>query len=360
MNDATFAASAAAPAILLVEPQMGENIGAASRVMANFGLSDLRLINPRGPWPNPKAQAMAAGATAALDGARLHPDAASATADLTLILATTGAPRDQVREVIGPAEAVQRMRAEIARGGRPGVLFGPERTGLTTDWIHLSHAIVTYPVDAAFTSLNLAQAVAVMAYAWRADADDAALARWQAAGAPTPADQAMFDRLTGHLFDELEVSNFFWPEDKAVSLRRTLAGALQRARLGANEIHALHGAIKALVGGPRRRTVLAREAAALERARAAARAAAAGDVAAFAALLAPGALLMRNGKPCDGEALLSGWRGAGDLSFGAGQPHETGAAIAIAAANGRRAAWFVMYADGLIAKLDEIAPSTDS
>ena len=268
---------------------MGENIGAGSRVMANFGLSDLRLINPRGPWPNPKAQAMAAGATTALDAARLHADAASATADLTLILATTGAPRDQVREVIGPAEAVRRMRDEIARGGRPGVLFGPERTGLTTEWIHLSHAIVTYPVDAAFTSLNLAQAVAVLAYAWRADADDAALSRWQAAGAPAPATRATFDRLTEHLFAELEVSNFFWPEDKAVSLRRTHGGALQRARLGANEVHALHGAIKALVGGPRRRTVVARETAARERAEAAAQAAAAGAEAAFAALLAPGA-----------------------------------------------------------------------
>jgi tRNA/rRNA methyltransferase len=359
MNDATFAASLPAPAIILVEPQMGENIGAASRVMANFGLSDLRLINPRGPWPNPKAQAMAAGATTALDAARLHGDAASTTADLTLILATTGAPRDQVREVIGPAEAVRRMRDEIARGGRPGVLFGPERTGLTTEWIHLSHAIVTYPVDAAFTSLNLAQAVAVLAYAWRADADDAALSRWQAAGAPAPATRATFDRLTEHLFAELEVSNFFWPEDKAVSLRRTLAGALQRARLGENEIHALHGAIKALVGGPRRRTVAAREAASLERARAVVEAARSGDAARFTSLLSADASLTRNGAPCTPDEFMAPWAGRAAPGLGPVRAHEAGVAVTLERGTGERAIWFVTYTNDLVAQLDEIAPSTD-
>lgn len=357
MNDTTFAASSAAPAIILVEPQMGENIGAASRVMANFGFADLRLVNPRGTWPNPKAQAMAAGATVALDAARLCAGAAEATGDLTLIFATTGAPRDQVREVIGPAEAVRRMQAEIAAGGRPGVLFGPERTGLTTEWIHLSDAIVTYPVDEAFTSLNLAQAVAVLAYAWRAEADSAALARWQAAGAPAPADRTTFDRLTEYLFAELDASNFFWPTDKAVSLRRTLAGALQRARLGANEIHALHGAIKALVNGPRRRTMMSREADALARAQAAATALGAADLEAFWRHVAPDASLTLNDRACAPGDLVP----AGDaaLSFGPVRPHEAGAALTIHRRGGPSIVWFTAYTDGWISRIDAVAALTD-
>src|ERR1700730_10706715 len=152
------------PVVILVEPQLGENIGAAARAMANFGLSRLRLVRPRQPWPNDKARVMATGAGRILDGAVLFESLEGAMADCTFVLATTARAHDQAKPVVGPAEAAALMAPRVAAGEIVALLFGRERNGLENDEVALADCIVTLPVNAAFASLNLAQAVLVIAY----------------------------------------------------------------------------------------------------------------------------------------------------------------------------------------------------
>ena len=157
----------AEPAFVLVRPQMGENIGAAARAMANFGLSRMRVVGPRDGWPNPRAVAMASGAGRLLDTAMLSDDLAGAIGDCHLVLATTARPRGLVKDVLTPESAMTLARERIAGGERVAVLFGPERAGLENEDIAQANAIVSVPVDPAFPSLNLAQCVLLMAYEWR-------------------------------------------------------------------------------------------------------------------------------------------------------------------------------------------------
>ncbi len=249
------------PAILLARPQLGENIGAAARAMANFGLTDLRIVAPRDGWPSPKAQAMAAGALGdhAADGtprpgpvtARVFDDLPAAIADLRYMLAATARPRELEKPVFGPQEAVAGLRARRAAGAGVGVLFGPEASGLTNDEVGAADAIVTYPVNPAFASLNLAQAVGVFAHIWRASAagDDAA-PPFDHESLPAP--KADFDGLMAQLEQALETARYFHPADKQPLMMRHMRAALTRAGLTEQEVRTLRGAIKALERGPRR------------------------------------------------------------------------------------------------------------
>ncbi len=232
------------PAVILDRPQLAENIGAVARVMANFGLSDLRLVSPRDGWPQDRAWASASGADWPLRDARVFSSVAEAVADLSLVYATTARPRETQMPVIEPRVAASEL---VGQGLASGLLFGGERAGLETSDIALCNAIVTIPIDPRFHSLNLAQAVALNAYEW-----------WLAAGGTTPAkfrpidppaDQTMTQGLYEQLESELDASGFFHPPEKRPSVVRNLRVALGRARFTEQEVRTLRGVITALVKG---------------------------------------------------------------------------------------------------------------
>lgn len=245
------------PAIVLARPQLGENIGAAARVMANFGLQDLRVAAPRDGWPSPKAQAMAAGALGdhAPDGtprpgpvtARVFDDVRAALGDVRFVVAATARPRELETPVMAPQEAVAALRARCKDGAACAVLFGPEASGLSNDEVVQADAIVTYPVDRAFPSLNLAQAVGVFAFAYRSHAGG----ETPFEHAPIAAPKADFDRFIDHLESALEAAHYFHPPDKQPLMMRHMRAALARAGLTEQEVRTLRGALKALERGPR-------------------------------------------------------------------------------------------------------------
>jgi len=236
-----------APAVILKEPQLAENIGAAARAMANFGLSDLRLVAPRDGWPQARAWASASGADWPLDQARVFESLEEAISDLRLTLAATARPRETELAVLTPREAASALCEGAARGWAVGLLFGGERAGLETADIALCQGIVTVPIDPKFRSLNLAQAVAVCAYEWRV---------LEAAGPPEdfperapPADQAAMAGLYGQLEAELDAAGFFHPPEKRASMVRNLRVALSRARMTDQEVRTFRGVVTALSKG---------------------------------------------------------------------------------------------------------------
>ncbi len=240
-----------APAIILVRPQLGHNIGMAARAMANFALADLRLVLPRDGWPNPDAGPPAAGADWILEAARMHGTIAEAAADCSRLLATTARPRDSRLPVHTPAEAAEAIRAAAERGLRTAVLFGPERSGLTADDLAACHGIVTCPVNPAFGSLNLAQAVLILGYEWfrargAAGAADGAGGPERATAGDEPASVGEVAGLIAHLDRALEAAGYFHPPARAPAMRRTLAGILARARLSAQDVRTLRGMVAAL------------------------------------------------------------------------------------------------------------------
>ncbi len=247
------AISTSEPAIILVEPQLGENIGAAARAMANFGLSDLRLVNPREGWPNDKARAAASRADHVIDRARVFASLEEAIAGLGFVFATTARAREVAKMVVGPHEAVRRCRGLIAAGAGVGVLFGRERTGLTNDEVALADEILTMPVEIEFSSLNVAQAVLIVAYEWRLSglADEAAALPFEGSLA-SPADKAVLIRLFEHLEAALDEAGFFRPPEKKPHMVLALRAMLQRARLTDQEVRTLRGAIAALERRPTR------------------------------------------------------------------------------------------------------------
>jgi len=236
-----------APCVILNEPQLAENIGAVARVMANFGLSDLRLVRPRDGWPQTRAWASASGADWPLDGARVCGSLAEAVADLRLVLATTARPRETELEVLTPRQAAASL-AEAAQQGWPcGLVFGGERAGLTGDDIVLAHGVVTVPIDPKFRSLNLAQAVAVCAYEWRVLEEAGPPAAF---GARTPpAEHAALVGLFEHLETELEAAGFFHPPEKRPAMIRNLRAALSRAMMTDQEVRTFRGVVTALAKG---------------------------------------------------------------------------------------------------------------
>lgn len=233
-----------APVFVLIEPQMGENIGAAARAMLNFGLSGLRLVAPRDGWPNPAASAMASGAAIVIDGATVFDSAAAAVADCQYVLATTARPREMLLPVLTPAEAAAAMKARIGAGERCAVLFGGERAGLANEDVARADAIVSAPVNPAFASLNLAQAALIVAYEW-AKADGRQGFAGDLETAP-PAPREDFERLIEHLFGALGETGYFFPPEKRPVMERNLRIALTRAGLTEAEVRTFRGVVKAL------------------------------------------------------------------------------------------------------------------
>jgi tRNA/rRNA methyltransferase len=240
-------ASPAAPVIILNAPQLGENIGAAARIMANFGLSDLRLVNPRHGWPQERAWAAASGADWPLNAAQVFDRVEDAIADLQVVHATTARPRELQLPVLTPRQAIGELAAAGAAGQRTGLLFGGERAGLETADIALCQAVVTLPVDARFRSLNLAQTVAIVAYEWRMTQAERPPAAFRP-GAP-PADGAAMLGLYEHLEGELEAAGFFHPPEKKPSMVQNLRSALGRAGFTDQEVRTFRGVVTALSKG---------------------------------------------------------------------------------------------------------------
>src|SRR5215213_3804410 len=201
------------PIVVLVEPQLGDNIGAVARAMANFGLSQLRLVKPRDGWPNPRAWVAASGADRVLDQAGLYDSVEAAIADCTYVLATTARAHDQAKPVVGPGEAAQLVAPRVAGGEAVGLLFGRERYGLENTEVALADGIVTLPVNPAFASLNLAQAVVIVAYEWFKLSTSGALPF----GMPEKSEPASKEQVINFfkaLEHELEKAEFFRPPDK--------------------------------------------------------------------------------------------------------------------------------------------------
>lgn len=238
------------PAIILVEPQLAENIGMTARAMANFGLSELRLVAPRDGWPKKGARSAASGATHVLDRARLFATVGDAVADLQFVLATTARERGQMKRVLAPEAAVRDVRGRIAAGEKVGILFGRERVGLENDEIALADAVVTFPVDPAFASVNLSQAVLLVAYEWSRAASGPL--PFGAGQRSPPATRDMVLALFEHLEAELDAVAFYPPDKRAVMTRNARDMIL---RMGPSEqdVRTLHGIVRALVEGRRLR-----------------------------------------------------------------------------------------------------------
>src|SRR3954453_10612535 len=241
-------AELAGPVVILVEPQLGENIGMAARAMGNFGLWRLRIVKPRDGWPNVSAQRAAAGADHILDRVELFDTVEAAVADCTLLLATTARAHDQAKPVIGPRQAAQEIQREIAAQGEVGLLFGRERAGLLNEEVALSDRIVTFPVNPAFAWLNLAQAVLLMGYEWftfaNADALPFAMPE-RSERASQHQMQAFFDNLVR----ELDKVEFLRPPEKRDTMLVNLRNIFSRMEPTRQDMHTLHGVVMAIAEG---------------------------------------------------------------------------------------------------------------
>ena len=241
----------AAPAIILSAPQLGENIGAAARAMANFGLADLRLVTPRDGWPNERATAMAAGAGGVVESARVFATVREAVGELNYVVATTARDRGIASEVLTPAEGARRLRLAAAEGHATAILFGNERAGLDNDEISLCDAVITMPT-ADFASLNLGQAVLLCCYEWFKAGDATPAARIEhGALHRRPTREELFG-LFEHLECELTESGFLYPPDKREHMIRAIRATLHRAKLTYQETQTLRGMIVALSRGKHR------------------------------------------------------------------------------------------------------------
>jgi tRNA/rRNA methyltransferase len=232
-----------APAIVLVRPQLGENIGKAARAMLNFGLTEMRLVAPRDGWPNPAAGPAAAGADRVLEEARVFATTAEAVADCAHVYATTVRKRGVTKPVLTPEQAAGEISG---RAGRNAFLFGPERSGLETDDVALARAVVTVPVNPDFGSLNLAQAVILVAYEW---SRSRALSQPTAEDLLPPAPQEELEGLIAHLEQLLEPRGYFFPQSRAVATRRTLRTMLTKPGWNHLEVRTMRGVLSALERG---------------------------------------------------------------------------------------------------------------
>ena len=228
------------PVIVLVRPQLGENIGKAARAMLNFGLAEMRLVAPRDGWPNPAAGPAASGADIVLHDAKVFDSVADAVADCTHVYATTVRKRGLVKPVVTPEVAARTIHAEP---GRSAILFGPERSGLETDDVAIARTILTVPINPEFGSLNLAQAVFLVAYEW---SKHVALESPPLVELDPVAPQAELDGLVGHLEAMLEGAGYFFPPDRVPSAKRTLRSVLTKPGWNSNEIRTLRGVLSTL------------------------------------------------------------------------------------------------------------------
>ena len=235
------------PCIILDKPQLAQNIGAVARAMANFGLADLRLVNPRDGWPQERAWASASGAEWPLNAARVYDSVEAAIADLHLVYATTARPRELQLPILTPREASLELVREFGEGRATGLLFGGERAGLETQDIALCQAVVTLPIDPRFRSLNLAQAVIILAYEWRMTQETGAPKIFR--DAPPPAEAAAMLGLYEHFERELDEAGFFHPPDKRPSMVQNLRSALAKSRMSEQEVRTFRGVVTALSRG---------------------------------------------------------------------------------------------------------------
>ena len=235
----------AGPAIILCEPQLGENIGTTARAMANFGLWDLRIVNPRDGWPNDRAVAAASRADHVIERVRVFDTVEAAVADLSLVHATTARRRDMQKEVLGPENSAQRLAAHIAAGKGAGLLFGREKWGLNNEEVALAESIVTLPVEPAFASLNIAQAVLLMSYEWRRQSElGGELPFSGGLDEPAPRDELL--GLFGQLESTLDRTGFFKTDDKRPTMVNNLRAVFTRARMTSQEIRTLRGVISSI------------------------------------------------------------------------------------------------------------------
>lgn len=244
------------PAIILHAPQLGENIGAAARVMLNFGLTDLRLVRPRDGWPSEAADAMAAGALQQGAQVSVFETLEAAMSDVTYAVATTARPRGMEKPVFGAAEAVDALKA---RDGQVAVVFGGEKSGLPNEAVALCEAILTYPVNPAFSSLNLAQAVGVFCHQWGVSAGLGGKFAGKAEGVGEPASREDLVAMFEHFEAELERAGYFYPPEKTPVMVTNLRNALVRAQWTQQEVRTFRGAIKALSLGRGRARVVREE-----------------------------------------------------------------------------------------------------
>src|SRR3984885_10821206 len=240
------------PIVILVEPQLGENIGMAARAMGNFGLTRLRIVNPRDGWPNVHARRAASGADHILDQVQLFDTVEQAVADCTLLFATTARAHDQAKPVVAPEAAAREMAsqiaAQVAGGGKVGILFGRERYGLQNEEVALANRIITFPVNPGFASLNLAQAVLLIGYEWF---------KLQTAGAlpfamperSEPASQHQMQAFFDNLVRELDRVEFLRPAEKRETMLVNLRNIFTRMEPTKQDMHTLHGVVMAIAEG---------------------------------------------------------------------------------------------------------------
>jgi tRNA/rRNA methyltransferase len=245
-----------APAIILVEPQLIENIGMTARAMMNTGLRDLRLINPRDPWPldeihQKRMDAASSGADEILHNARIFETLDEAIKDLNYVYATTARSHDMVQRILTPKTAAPDMAGRAKRGENVGVMFGRERTGLVNDDIVLANAIITIPLNPEHTSLNLAQCVLLVGYEWY-QAHDNTPGNVLQTGHSLPASREDYMNFFRRLEEALEGAGFFPTEEMKPSMIHNLHNSLQRAEMTEQEIRTWHGVLTALVKGPRK------------------------------------------------------------------------------------------------------------
>jgi tRNA/rRNA methyltransferase len=257
------AAATVQPAIVLVRPQLGENIGFAARAMANFGLTDLRLVAPRDGWPNDKAHAAAAGAAFLIDQAKIYASVEDAIGELNFVLAATARPREMVKTVLSPESAARELRRRGRDAERSGILYGPERSGLDNEDIALADAILTAPVNPEFTSLSLPQAVLLFGYEWLKAEQASSLGRITTFDGPAkegiafpdtrPATRAELFALFEHLEAELDRSGFLRPPEKRPSMTRNIRNMFHRMGATDQDVRTWRGIVAALARTPKKR-----------------------------------------------------------------------------------------------------------
>ncbi|HET7889041.1 MAG TPA: TrmJ/YjtD family RNA methyltransferase [Bradyrhizobium sp.] len=238
----------AGPVVILVEPQLGENIGMAARAMGNFALDRLRIVNPRDGWPNVAAQRAAAGADHIINGVELFDTVEAAVADCTLLFATTARAHDQAKPVVGPEAAASEMVGQIKTGGTVGILFGRERWGLTNEEVGLANRIMTFPVNPGFASLNLAQAVLLVGYEWF-KLSTANRLPFAATERSEPASQHQMQAFFDNLVRELDKVEFLRPAEKRDTMLVNLRNIFTRMEPTKQDMHTLHGVVMAIAEG---------------------------------------------------------------------------------------------------------------
>ncbi len=235
--------------IILVEPQLGQNIGAVARAMLNFGLTDLRLVRPRDGWPNPEAIPLAAGADKVLESAQVFPSTSNAIHDLHRLFATSSRIHDMIKSIYTPKPGLERLASSEQQGQKVGVLFGGERCGLCSEDISLCEALIKIPTKSDFPSLNLAHAVAVIACEWFSQISSYPSQIFRT-GRTCLATREELGKFFNHLEEELDRTGFLRHQKKRATMVHNIRNIFQRAHLTEQEVRTLRGIIRSLAGGP--------------------------------------------------------------------------------------------------------------